>query len=163
MSLFATDDAASACALPRLQLGSTSMNVTQLGLGGAAFGGVFGDVELDECIATVHEAVLEHGINFIDTSPYYGDSETVLGHCLKGLPRDKYFIATKCGRYGDDDFDFSASRVCQSVSDSIEKVLWHSTYAHLSLRALLAAAGKLTSHCAHPTRNAHSLASATWT
>ena len=52
-------------------------------------------------------------------SPYYGNSEIVLGHCLRGLPRDSYFIASKCGRYGDEDFDFSAERVQKSVSESI--------------------------------------------
>ena len=37
------------------------------------------------------------GINFFDTSPYYGDlrSETVLGRALKGLPRDQIYVATK--------------------------------------------------------------------
>ena len=37
------------------------------------------------------------GINFFDTSPYYGNlrSETVLGRALKGLPRDQIYVATK--------------------------------------------------------------------
>jgi aryl-alcohol dehydrogenase-like predicted oxidoreductase len=69
---------------------------------------VYGDADEAECRATVHEAVLTHGINFIDTSPYYGEtkSETMLGKCLQGLPRDSYYLATKLGRYGDEDFDF---------------------------------------------------------
>jgi len=96
------------------------MEVTVLGLGAAGLGGVFGDVQLEECIQTVHEAVLQHGINFIDTSPYYGNSESTLGKCLKGIPRDRYYIASKLGRYGDDDFDYSAKRVEVSVRESIE-------------------------------------------
>jgi hypothetical protein len=108
--------------LKRFKLGNTDMECSVLGLGGAALGGVFGDVEFEECIATVHEAVLEHGINFIDTSPYYGNSEVMLGHCLKGLPRDSYYLATKCGRYGDDEFDFSAPRMEKSVKESIAQL-----------------------------------------
>ena len=51
-------------------------------------------------------------------SPYYGltVAETVLGKALKGIPRDSYVLATKVGRYGDDEFDFSAERVVASPS-----------------------------------------------
>ena len=108
--------------LPRFQL-LPGLECSVMGLGGAALGGVFGDVEFEECIATVHEAVLEHGINFIDTSPYYGNSEMMLGHCLRGLPRDSYAIASKCGRYGDNEFDFSAARVQKSDWELLNRPL----------------------------------------
>ena len=39
-------------------------------------GGVYGDADDEECKATVHEAVLTHGINFFDTSPYYGETKS---------------------------------------------------------------------------------------
>ena len=40
---------------------------------------------------------VQSGINFIDTSPWYGQgvSEERLGIALKNVPRDKYYIATK--------------------------------------------------------------------
>ena len=43
-------------------------------------------------------------MNFIDVSPYYGHykAETVLGKALKEIPRDKYYLSTKVGRYGKD-------------------------------------------------------------
>ena len=43
-------------------------------------------------------------MNFIDVSPYYGHykAETVLGKALKDLPRDRYYLSTKVGRYGKD-------------------------------------------------------------
>ena len=49
---------------------------------------------------TVNEIVLkavQSGINFIDTSPWYGQgvSEERLGIALKNIPREKYYIATK--------------------------------------------------------------------
>lgn len=37
----------------------------------------------------------EMGINFFDTAPAYGESEAILGEALKGVPRDRYIIATK--------------------------------------------------------------------
>ena len=51
----------------------------------------------------MHTAV-DNGINFIDVSPYYGHykAETVLGKALKEIPRDKYYLSTKVGRYGKD-------------------------------------------------------------
>lgn len=48
-------------------------------------------------------AAVENGINFIDVSPYYGHykAETVLGKALKEIPRNKYYLSTKVGRYGE--------------------------------------------------------------
>lgn len=64
------------------------------------------------------------GINFFDTSPYYGltKSETVLGKALQRLPRDEIIVATKCGRYGGDTFDFSAGRVTASIHESLARL-----------------------------------------
>ena len=46
------------------------------------------------------EKALKSGINFIDTSPWYGQglSEKRIGVALKNIPRDKYFIATKVSK-----------------------------------------------------------------
>jgi len=48
----------------------------------------------------------------------------VLGRALKDLPRDRYHLATKCGRDGADfaDFDFSADRVTRSVDESLARL-----------------------------------------
>ena len=66
-------------------------------------------------------------MNFIDVSPYYGHykAETVLGKALKELPRDKYYLSTKVGRYGKDGvntWDYSAKRVTDSVYESMERL-----------------------------------------
>merc|ERR1711916_227064 len=100
------------------ELGNTGMKVSVVGFGASPLGGVFGDVNEEEAIKTVKRA-LELGINFIDVSPYYGitKAETVLGKALKGIPRDSYYLATKVGRYGGDEFDFSADRVIKSVDE----------------------------------------------
>ena len=45
---------------------------------------------------TIHHAVLDAGINYIDTAGCYGDSEERIGRYLSGR-RSEFYIATKCG------------------------------------------------------------------
>jgi L-galactose dehydrogenase len=104
-------------------LGKTGFNVSILSFGASSLGGVFRGIDEAEAIRTVHTAV-DLGINFIDVSPYYGltKAETVLGKALPEIPRDKYFLATKIGRYGAAEFDFSAARVKASVDESLQRL-----------------------------------------
>jgi len=104
-------------------LGKTGMQVSALSFGASSLGGVFHDVDERTGIRAVRTA-LDLGINLIDVSPYYGltKAETVLGRALAGLPRERYFLATKCGRYGAEDFDFSAERVTKSVDESLSRL-----------------------------------------
>ena len=101
------------------QLGRTGLNVSVLSFGASSLGGVFHATDDAESIRAVHTA-LDLGINFLDTSPYYGAtrSETVLGRALQGVRRDRYILATKVGQYGDGEFDFSAARVTRSLDES---------------------------------------------
>ena len=106
-------------------LGQTGINVSTLSFGASSLGGVFHQVNEEDGICTVHTA-LDAGINFIDVSPYYGltVAETVLGKALKTISRDKYYLATKVGRYGEkiEDFDYSAARVTSSVDESLARL-----------------------------------------
>lgn len=104
-------------------LGVTGMNVSILGLGAAPLGGVYGAVDPAIGIRAVH-AALDLGINVIDVSPYYGMTlaETVLGKALKGIPRERYYLSTKVGRYGFDDFDFSPARVASGLNQSLRRL-----------------------------------------
>ncbi|MCD6290306.1 MAG: aldo/keto reductase [Anaerolineae bacterium] len=104
-------------------LGKTGLTVSVLSYGASSLGGVFREIDEAEGIRTVHVA-LDLGINYIDVAPYYGitRAETVLGKALKGIPRDRYYLATKVGRYGDDEFDFSAKRVIASVDESLKRL-----------------------------------------
>ena len=102
------------------------MRVSNLSFGASSLGGVFHSVREDDGIRAVHVAV-ENGINFIDVSPYYGHykAEAVLGKALKDLPRDKYYLSTKVGRYGQDGintWDYSAQRATESVYESMERL-----------------------------------------
>ena len=108
------------------ELGKTGMRVSNLGFGASSLGGVFHDIREAEGIKAVHTAV-DNGINFIDVSPYYGHykAETVLGKALKEIPRDKFYLSTKVGRYGKDGvntWDYSAERVTASVYESMERL-----------------------------------------
>ncbi len=107
------------------QLGNTNLKLSRLSYGASPLGSVFRNISEQDGIRTVHTA-LDLGINYIDVSPYYGNTvaETVLGKALKSVPRDKYILSTKAGRYGSDftDFDFSASRIRESLEESFARL-----------------------------------------
>lgn len=108
------------------EIGKTGMKVSELSFGASSLGGVFRDTRESEAVAAVHAAV-DNGINFIDVSPYYGHykAETVLGKALLEIPRDRYYLSTKVGRYGKDGvntWDYSAGRAVASVYESMERL-----------------------------------------
>lgn len=47
---------------------------------------------------------------------------TVLGKALQGVPRDRYYLATKVGRYDQDAFDSTEERVTASVDESLARL-----------------------------------------
>jgi L-galactose dehydrogenase len=106
-------------------LGHTGMQVSCLSFGASSLGSVFRQVTLDDCIATVH-AALDGGMNFIDVSPSYGESlaELRLGRALEGVPRERYFLATKIGSYSEPrgDYDYSAASTERSVEHSLKRL-----------------------------------------
>ena len=104
-------------------LGSTGLELPILSYGASSLGREFRHVELPEALEAVH-AALDCGLNYIDTSPYYGRgmSEVLLGIALQDVPRDSYVLSTKLGRYAGKHFDFSAKRVEESVDVSLERL-----------------------------------------
>jgi len=83
----------------RQSLGRTGLEVTRLGYGSMGLRGprTWGVREVDdESAEACLNAVLDAGINFIDTSPDYGISEERIGRFI-GSRRDEFFLATKCG------------------------------------------------------------------
>jgi aryl-alcohol dehydrogenase-like predicted oxidoreductase len=101
------------------QLGKTHMNVTAVSLGGAGLGGIFGPVGDDEGVAAVERA-LELGINYLDTSPKYGQAERRMGLALRGVARDSYFISSKVGTHPDKPLDYSGEAARWTVERSLE-------------------------------------------
>ena len=104
-------------------LGKTGLELPVLSFGASSLGAEFRSVKVEEALQSVHVA-LECGLNFIDTSPFYGRgmSEVLLGIALKGVPRDSYTLCTKLGRYDLQHFDFSAKRVAESVDVSLHRL-----------------------------------------
>jgi aryl-alcohol dehydrogenase-like predicted oxidoreductase len=110
-------------------LGKTGMKVSRLSFGASALGGVFRSADEAEAIKSVHVA-LECGINYFDVAPAYAGtvSETVLGKALRGVPRHRYYLSTKVGKYtkpgtyGDDTLDYSRARIRKSIEESAERL-----------------------------------------
>lgn len=108
------------------KLGNTGLELSALGFGASSLGGVFHSLREEEGIQAVFAAI-DSGINFIDVSPYYGHlkAEILLGKALRQIPRDKYILSTKVGRYGKDGvnyWDYSAARAKESVEESMDRL-----------------------------------------
>lgn len=128
--------------LEKTTLGSSGLEVTRLGLGCAAIGGLYGDIPDEQATQVVHKA-LDLGLNLFDTAPLYGSgkSEQRLGQALQGVARDSYVLASKVGRllvpsegdergqsiFGDPPpfkpvFDFSYDGVMRSLEESLKRL-----------------------------------------
>ena len=80
-------------------LGRTGYETTVLGFGAMEIRGprIWGGREVtDEQAERILHAVLDAGINLIDTSWDYGRSEEYIGRFISNR-RNEYFLATKCG------------------------------------------------------------------
>ena len=78
-------------------LGGTGADVTILSYGAMELRGRPRGPEIaDEDAGRLLNAVLDAGINLIDTSPDYGRSEELIGAYV-GHRRDEFFLASKCG------------------------------------------------------------------
>ena len=109
--------------IPTRKLGKTGIDLPILSFGASSLGAEFRSITIDEAMRSTRTA-LDVGINFIDTSPFYGRgmSEIMLGLGLKDVPRDSYLIGSKLGRYSDIHFDFSAKRVEESAHISLQRL-----------------------------------------
>jgi len=110
-------------------LGKTGLKVSRLSFGASSLGAVFHPVDEHQAIAAVH-AALDCGINYFDVAPAYGGTlaETMLGKALRGVPRDRYFLSTKVGKYtqpgsyGNDRLDYSRARMRTSLDESAARL-----------------------------------------
>ena len=101
-------------------LGRTGLKVSLVsyGSGGPSKLGQNTGLSSNDQDALIHRCI-DEGINLFDTSEAYGDSESILAHGLKDVPRDEYVIATKC-RYLDRS---GAMRSADDIAKSIENSL----------------------------------------
>jgi L-galactose dehydrogenase len=104
------------------QLPGSGLRVSMIGFGASPLGNEFGTIDPSEGQRAVHHAI-DCGINIFDVSPYYGRTlaEERLGAVLAGK-RNQIVLATKCGRYDTNSFDFSAARVTLSCEESLRRL-----------------------------------------
>jgi D-threo-aldose 1-dehydrogenase len=84
----------------RRRLGRTSVEVTELGFGGASIGELFVRVSEADAAATL-SAAWDAGVRYFDTAPWYGRglSELRTGAALRDHPRSEFALSTKVGRW----------------------------------------------------------------
>ncbi len=104
-------------------LGHTGIKVSPYALGTLMFASSIGNADHEDSIRVIHKA-LDAGINVVDTSDVYGDSEDVVGKALVGR-RDSVVLATKFGRpLGEDPNRQGASRrwITTAVENSLRRL-----------------------------------------
>jgi L-galactose dehydrogenase len=104
-------------------LGNTGIQLPIISFGASSLGQEFRKVDINEALRSVQVA-LDAGMKFIDTAPFYGRgmSEVLLGVALREIPRDRFFLGSKLGRYDLKHFDFSSKRVVESVDISLHRM-----------------------------------------
>jgi aryl-alcohol dehydrogenase-like predicted oxidoreductase len=100
------------------RLGRTEMKPKALALGCAFFGHKENVTDKD-AIEGVRRAI-ELGLNYVDTSPLYGESERRVGLALEGGYRDKVYLQTKTGTHPERRYDYSAQATRWSVEKSLK-------------------------------------------
>lgn len=124
------------------QIGSTSVSVSELSLGGASLGNLYEAITDASAHDTV-DAAWDVGVRYFDTAPHYGLglSERRLGEALGSRPRDAFVLSTKVGRlivpnpdpHGSDvgfavpdttmrQWDFSGDGIRRSLTESLERL-----------------------------------------
>lgn len=102
-------------------LGTTGLSVSPVAFGTSPVGELFGPLDEADALRLV-DRVVDAGIDLIDTSPYYGNAEERIGKALTPAKRDRIVLATKAGRYGESDFDFSPARVRTELENSLRRL-----------------------------------------
>ena len=113
--------------LAKRTLGRTELKVTQLGFGGVEIGDLPRDIS-DEAAGRVLHAVLDSGINFIDTAPDYGASEERIGQHISHR-RGEFYLASKCGcnigpdgSRHDPGHMWTAERLRRNINQSLQRM-----------------------------------------
>lgn len=115
--------------LPLRPLGTTNLSLSVIGLGTVKFGRNQGvkypqtfDLPTDQAIMELLSLAQSLGINWLDTAPAYGSSESRLGQLIR---RQDWLIASKVGEQfinGQSQFDFSAAAVSHSIEHSLRRL-----------------------------------------
>ncbi|MGX1159287.1 aryl-alcohol dehydrogenase-like predicted oxidoreductase [Arthrobacter sp. SLBN-100] len=103
------------------------LHVSPLGFGGMALTPVYGDVDPEDALRTLHHAV-DSGVSFIDTADIYGggSNEELIGRLLRER-RDEVQLATKFGLVGSPadgytDIRGDAAHIRQALDHSLQRL-----------------------------------------
>ncbi len=117
--------------VPRRPLAGTDIDLPCLGLGTVKFGRNDAvkyptrfDLPNDSEVTALLEQCQEAGIDFLDTAPAYGNSESRLGRLLPGRRQD-WLLCSKAGETfvnGQSIFDFSGTAIQGSVEQSLKNL-----------------------------------------
>src|ERR1700743_3292621 len=114
--------------MERIEIGSSGIITSRVGLGTWAIGGwMWGGTDEAQSIATIRSAI-DRGITLIDTAPAYGfgRSEEIVGKAISdGALRDRVRIATKVGMdwtSGALFRDSSPARIRREIEDSLRRL-----------------------------------------
>src|SRR6266481_6183723 len=119
--------------LPKRRLGRMNLEVTTLGYGAMELRGAPSGPEVSLHDAEqVLNAVLDAGINFIDTSIDYGRSEELIGTFIAHR-RSEYFLASKCGCVPGQPGGAAHVHTAENIRNGIEHSLRTMKTDHLDL------------------------------
>ena len=97
-------------------LGNTGLLVSWISLGGMATDKM--DLKTAD---EVYNTALDNGINFVDTSPEYKNSEEYIGRAISHR-RDEYFLATKCGDHHQDFRRWTRKNLMDNLDTSLKEL-----------------------------------------
>lgn len=104
--------------IERRILGSTGMEVTVLGFGGAEIG--YESATQETTTRLLNEA-LDNGLNVIDTAECYMASEEMIGQAASHR-RGEYYLFTKCGHEEHGKGDWSSESLLRTIERSLKRL-----------------------------------------
>ena len=105
--------------MERRRLGSTDIEVSALGFGGAEIG--YESVS-QGAVTRLLNAALDAGLNVVDTAECYADSETLIGRAASGRRRE-FYLFTKVGHAGGwGREDWRPPAIFKSIERSLERL-----------------------------------------
>jgi len=111
------------------RLGRTNLEVTRWGLGGIPLSTVMGGSSEDEIDKVIH-AALDYGINLIDTSRMYMDSETLIGEVMKTRRKECFLASKSINRKKDEVYSDIEVSLNELQTDKIEIYQIHALLPH---------------------------------
>jgi len=104
------------------RLGRSDLLVSEVSLGSwLTYGGGVAREQAEACL----RRAFDEGVNLVDTANVYarGGAETFLGEALRGVPRDRYVLATKLFfPMSPGDKGLSAAQVAKQLDDSLRRL-----------------------------------------